>query len=630
MGEADTDSVLSLLARGPLLVVGEMGAGKSTFVAAVGDAAEAAGLPLRVVHADPGQPAFGPPACVARGRRSGGRWVVEEVAAVCTLDVLRHRLPLVTAVAQVLGGEGALLVDAPGVSAGEPASELLAGLAAVVGARDVLVLVRGEPPDVAARLVARGLTVHVRRAHEQASPGSKPARMRRRTEAWDAWLAGAAEAALPELPVVGEAPRAWAGRVVALLDGAGRTLTIGEVAADGATLRAPALAGQPAALLVRDVCRDGQGLLRTAAQAPPPVVAAPVESAALRIPAAGGRPVHGARVQAELLGDPAGDELLHLRVARSMRSVLVDLGAARLVPSRIVHQVTDVLVSHAHMDHFAGFAWLLRRRVGCPAPCRVAGPAGITARVASFIDAFAWDRVREDGPAFEVTELAGGVARRTLLRAGGEEGAAQESPAEAGLLRADEDLVIRAVVLDHGIPVLAYRVDEAERLVLREEDARARGLSPGAWVSEVRRAVRADTLDTAVRLPGAATVEAGQLLSLFDRQPGPSIAYATDLADTPQNRETLVALARSADVLVCEAPFLAADAWRARETGHLTARACGEIASEADVGLLVPFHFSIRYEDPAPLAAEAAAAFPRTLRWAGRPAGGGPATERQS
>ncbi|MGZ8215620.1 MAG: hypothetical protein ACXWTP_14100, partial [Methylosarcina sp.] len=48
--------------------------------------------------------------------------------------------------------------------------------------------------------------------------------------------------------------------------------------------------------------------------------------------------------------------------------------------------------------------------------------------------------------------------------------------------------------------------------------------------------------------------------------------------------------------LFCEASFLESDSDQARRTGHLTARACGEIATAADVKQLVPFHFSRRYE----------------------------------
>jgi ribonuclease BN (tRNA processing enzyme) len=72
--------------------------------------------------------------------------------------------------------------------------------------------------------------------------------------------------------------------------------------------------------------------------------------------------------------------------------------------------------------------------------------------------------------------------------------------------------------------------------------------------------------------------------------------YATDLADTPANRARLIAHARDAAVLICEAPFIEADAGQAARTQHLTARACGEIAAAAGVGRLIPFHFSKRYE----------------------------------
>ncbi|MGD8843659.1 MAG: MBL fold metallo-hydrolase, partial [Gammaproteobacteria bacterium] len=80
-------------------------------------------------------------------------------------------------------------------------------------------------------------------------------------------------------------------------------------------------------------------------------------------------------------------------------------------------------------------------------------------------------------------------------------------------------------------------------------------------------------------------------------EPGKKLVYATDLADTPDNRARLVRLASKAHTLFCEAPFVRADAEQARRTGHLTTRACGEIATAADVVQLIPFHFSRRYSD---------------------------------
>jgi len=80
---------------------------------------------------------------------------------------------------------------------------------------------------------------------------------------------------------------------------------------------------------------------------------------------------------------------------------------------------------------------------------------------------------------------------------------------------------------------------------------------------------------------------------------GQKIAYVVDLAYDEQNVEKVVALARDADQLFIEAPFLDVDANIAAERWHLTARQSGNIAKRARVSHLIPFHFSARYRDRA-------------------------------
>jgi ribonuclease BN (tRNA processing enzyme) len=87
--------------------------------------------------------------------------------------------------------------------------------------------------------------------------------------------------------------------------------------------------------------------------------------------------------------------------------------------------------------------------------------------------------------------------------------------------------------------------------------------------------------------------------ALLIAKPGQKLVYATDFADTEANVEALVELARGADAMVCEASFLNEDAEQARLTRHLTTGACARIAQAAGVGLLIPFHPSVRYEDRA-------------------------------
>jgi ribonuclease Z len=70
-----------------------------------------------------------------------------------------------------------------------------------------------------------------------------------------------------------------------------------------------------------------------------------------------------------------------------------------------------------------------------------------------------------------------------------------------------------------------------------------------------------------------------------------------DLAHDQQNIGSVIALARNADQLFIEAPFLDVDANIAAERRHLTAHQAGHIAKQARVGRLIPFHFSARYRE---------------------------------
>ena len=62
-----------------------------------------------------------------------------------------------------------------------------------------------------------------------------------------------------------------------------------------------------------------------------------------------------------------------------------------------------------------------------------------------------------------------------------------------------------------------------------------------------------------------------------------------------ENEAKIVALARGADILYCESPYLDGDAEKARDRYHLTARQAGLMARKAQVRDLAVFHLSPRY-----------------------------------
>jgi ribonuclease BN (tRNA processing enzyme) len=261
------------------------------------------------------------------------------------------------------------------------------------------------------------------------------------------------------------------------------------------------------------------------------------------------------------------------------------------------------------MDHLAGFLWLLRRRVGLAEACRVFGPPGVARSVAAMAAGFTWDRIGDDGPQFEILELDGDTLRRWRLQVGRHDlQHVDDTPVSSGAVLAEPGLTVRAVTLDHGTPVLAYALEEGPQLAIRSQGLAELGLASGAWAGELKRCAAEDRDEALVTLPDGRQASVAELAPvLLETRPGQRLVYATDVADTPANREALIDLARGAHVFVCEAAFLEEHNERARETGHLTARACGEIAAAADVGWVVPFHLSARYQErPARVLAEVA------------------------
>jgi ribonuclease BN (tRNA processing enzyme) len=280
--------------------------------------------------------------------------------------------------------------------------------------------------------------------------------------------------------------------------------------------------------------------------------------------------------------------------------------------------VEQVFISHAHIDHIGGFIGLLRARLSKPSTCRLYGPPGLTSHIAGMLAGILWDRIGNQGPCFEVAELQEGHLRRSRLQAGSNNlQPLPDIPVREGVIYDCEDYRVRAVVLDHRTPVLAYAFEPRSQVNICGEALKALRFSPGPWLKTLKTAYLNHQGSQLIVLPDGQQQTVERLAQqLLRRSDGDKLVYATDLADTAENRNKLIALASGAHTLFCEATFASDDRQRAKETGHLTTSVCAEIAAAARVGQLVPFHFSRRYEkEPDRLYREIETAFSRCSRY---------------
>ncbi len=234
-------------------------------------------------------------------------------------------------------------------------------------------------------------------------------------------------------------------------------------------------------------------------------------------------------------------------------------------------------------------------------PCRIYGPPGISDRICHLVSGIEWDRIGNEGPEFLLAEVHNDYLALSSIKAGFQRVGLEERAISKGILLEEPGLRVRAIALDHGIPVLSFALEIDDRYDIRRDRLPWLGLEPGPWLDELQACLQRGDGDARIKLPGRRSELASTLGDALVRRfdPGLKLVYATDLADTLSNREKAIAHARGAQLLFLEASFVETDREQAVRTQHLTTRACGEIAAAAQVERLVPFHFSKRYQEKA-------------------------------
>jgi len=312
------------------------------------------------------------------------------------------------------------------------------------------------------------------------------------------------------------------------------------------------------------------------------------------------------RLHPTLVNGRSGDPALYVETLFERRAILIDLGDIAALPARKILRLEQVFVSHAHIDHFVGFDRLLRLNVGREKQIGLFGPAGFIDQVGHKLHGYAWNLAESYACdlVFVVTEIDAALATRTVRFRLQRTFAAEEfgrGRLADGVVHSEPNFRVTTAVLDHGIPVLGFALEEAAHVNVWKNRLAERQLPVGPWLAALKRAVvdgRPDDLAipvAAARGEAPREMPLGALRDLVTVTPGQKVAYVTDVADTAENRARIVRLARGADVLFIEAAFAKDDAALATARAHLTTAAAGEIARAAGARRVEPFHFSTRY-----------------------------------
>jgi ribonuclease Z len=309
-----------------------------------------------------------------------------------------------------------------------------------------------------------------------------------------------------------------------------------------------------------------------------------------------------------LINDPFCDPGLFIAFSHQRRALLFDLGDLHALAPRDLLKVSHVFVTHAHMDHFIGFDFLLRTLLGRDKEVHLFGPPEFFDRIEGKLAGYTWNLVKEyEYPlSLKVTEVwPERLKTKTYFcRDRFEPAEAREETSLNGVLLKEPSFQLEAALLDHRVPCLGFALIESFSIHIDKERLQDLDLPVGPWLTRFKKALydQGEPGDIFVvtwkqgRIMKEKPYMLGELAEKISRiSPGQKIAYISDIAGRPDNLEKAQKLIRDADSLYIEAAFLDRDREIAEKKYHLTAKQAGTLAREAGVKRLTLFHFSPRY-----------------------------------
>ncbi|WP_369546471.1 ribonuclease Z [Bacillus velezensis] len=257
-----------------------------------------------------------------------------------------------------------------------------------------------------------------------------------------------------------------------------------------------------------------------------------------------------------------------LKLLEERRSVwLFDCGEA--TQHQILHttikprKIEKIFITHLHGDHVYGLPGLLGSRSfqGGEEELTIYGPKGIKAFIETSLNVTA-------------THLTYPLTVHEI---------------EEGTVFEDEQFIVTAASVIHGVEAFGYRVQEKDIPgALQASRLKEMNIPPGPVYQKIKKG---ETV----------TLDDGRIINGRDFLEPPKKGRIVAFSGDTRISERVTELARNADVLVHEATFAKEDAKLAHNYYHATTEQAAQTAKKAGAKQLILTHISARYQGESPI-----------------------------
>lgn len=219
-------------------------------------------------------------------------------------------------------------------------------------------------------------------------------------------------------------------------------------------------------------------------------------------------------------------------------------------------KITKILISHWHGDHVFGLPGLIQSLGASDysKALKIYGPKGTKKYFDALTKSFLFDRKIK----MEINEVA------------------------KGKFFENEDFLLEALPLEHGIPVLGFNFIEKDKRKVDLKKVNKLGVPEGPLLGKLQDGKIITWKNKKIRPEQATHLEKGK-----------KITFITDTVLCNNCYE----LAKEADLLISEATYSSKLEDKGEEHNHMTAKQAAQIANKANAKQLILTHFSARYKN---------------------------------